>query len=69
MGWMVKVEYEPEHEVIEESYLCRSVGDLDETLDWLKQESEHAKVMRVTRVSRDDGSSKVLYDSTVGLEW
>ena len=29
MGWMVKVEYEPEHEVIEESYLCRIVGDLD----------------------------------------
>ena len=49
MGWFIKVEYEPESEVVEETYLCRSLGDIEETVEWLKDESDGGAIMRVTK--------------------
>ena len=69
MGWFIKVEYEPESEVVEETYLCRSLGDIEETVEWLKDESDGGAIMRVTKTRTDDGVSQVLYDQSRGVGW
>ena len=69
MGWFIKVEYEPESEVVEETYLCRSLGDIEETVEWLKDESDGGAIMRVTKTRTDDGVSQVLYDKSRGVGW